>query len=244
MSAILTGRTIPWVILLAAGLLAGAAAAAEPSADALSAEGRKLYRAGEPAAAAAKLRQAIALNPELARAHWNLARSLAALHAAGKACAHEAQRSTIIRHLFKACRLHPRFKRRLRREKAFGPVRDTFAWQRLRGLTTRKPRHVKRILRRVSWYGPPGAGGQPASGLRFEAKGKCTLWLRPENDPAGELKLISGRWRSSRSRVLVELDEPYQEQQQFQGELKPTGTLWLPGLPGPFSDDAHECAGG
>jgi len=226
--------------LLGAALLTCAGPAEAGSAKAGLAKAQKLFRHKKYPAALRELEQAVQLDPQSARAHWELARTMAALREAGKACEHGALRSMILRHLFKACRLNPRYKRRLKREKLFRPIQDAFAWQGLMGLQVGRTDQTERILRAVTWYGPAGDAKAPASGIDFRTKGRLVLWVRDEGSELGR-KDVLGRYRVQHRRVMVTLDKPLGETKEAQGELKLTGELWLPGLPGPFSDDPHEC---
>ncbi len=226
--------------LMAAAFLLTAQPTQAGSVKASIAKARKLIRKNKLPAALAELETALQLNPQSAQAHWETAKVLAALRKAGKACEHGAQRAVILRHLFKACRLYPRYKRRLRREKLFRPIQDAFAWQGLVGLKVGPTNQTERILRAVTWYGPADSSGQPGSGIDFRTKGRLVFWVRDEASELGRRDIL-GRYRVSRQRVMVTLDKPLGDTKDAQGELKMTGVLWLPGLPGPFSDDPGEC---
>ena len=226
--------------LMAAAFLLTAPPTQAGSVKASLANARKLVRKNKLPEALAELKQAIQLNPQSAQAHWEMARTLATVRAAGTACEHGAQRAVILRHLFKACRLHPRYKRQLRREKLFRPIQDAFAWQGLVGLKVGATDQTERILRAVTWYGPLDETKQPSSGIDFRAKGRLVIWVRDEGSELGRKDML-GRYRVSRQRVIVTLDKQLGDTKEAQGELKLTGELWLPGLPGPFSDDPGEC---
>lgn len=232
---------IPLACLLAASLVLCTAQAQAGSAKAGLAKAQKLYRQKKFPAAMLELKQALLQNPQSAQAHWDMARTLASLRQAGQACEHGATRSVILRHLFKACRLNPRYKRRLKKERVFRPIQDAFAWQGLVGLRVGQTAQTARVLQAVTWYGPPGPDRVPASGIDFRAKGQLVVWVRDEGSELGR-KDVLGRYQVRRQRVMVSLNRALGETKEAQGELKLTGVLWLPGLPGPFSDDPGECS--
>ena len=225
---------------MAVAFLLAAQPAEAQSVKASLAKAKKLTRQKKYPAAIEELKMAIQVNPQSAQAHWEMARVMATLRKTGKACEHGVMRSVIIRHLFKACRLYPKYKRRLRKEKLFRSLQDAFAWQGLVGLQVGSTDQTERILRAVTWYGPADASKKPAGGIDFRKRGRLVIWVRDEASELGR-KDIMGRYQVRRQRVIVTLDKPLGETKKSEGELKMTGELWLPGLPGPFTDDPGEC---
>ena len=203
------------------------------------AQGQTLFKQKKYTQALLKYRQALDANPQHAWAHYQLASTLSVLRGTGKTCDHQALKRTIVQHLFKACQLNPKLNRRVRKDKTLKTIHDTIGWQRLMGRTINEPKHIDRILQAVSWYGPAQKGTTPTSGISFKAKGKMVLWTRSAD---GQAKTqLAGHYRVQRTRVIVTLKKAIDGTSEFEGQLKLTGELWLPGLPGPFNDDPKEC---
>lgn len=216
-------------------LLWSAPSLSQDAASGLVKKAVKLYKKKKYGEARLLLEAALKDDPGYAKIHMHMAQTLCQLRAKEKICEHGALRSTIMRHLFKA-RLSRRQKSRLHRNKALAPIRDTFAYQRLRGLSPRKTKNVITILRNVSWYGPL-IGKGPASGIDFKKKGQMTFWMMTD----GAKQTFKGTWSSRSNLVFIKLEKAIDGIKELQGALQITGELVLPGLPGPFSDDPHDC---
>ncbi len=223
--ALVTGMLLLW----------SAPVLSQDAAPSLVKKAVKLHKKKKYGEARLLLEAALKDNPGYTRIHMHLAQTLCQLRAKGKICEHDALRSTIMRHLFKA-RLSRRQKNRLHRNKALAPIRDTFAYQRLRGLSPRKTKNVIKILCNVSWYGPLLDKG-PASGIDFKKKGQMTFWMIKD----GAKQTFKGTWSSRSNLVFIKLEKAIDGIKELQGALHPTGELVLPGLPGPFYDDPHDC---
>ncbi len=235
---------LSFALVIGSGFVLSSASAKAPqqqSAIKHTNKGLRLYRQKKYAEAAKEFQQAVDINPQSASAHWNLARAMGMLLQGKKACENGVNQSVIIQHLFKACRLKPRLKRKLLRQRSLRSVSNTLAWQRLMGLSPSNTKNVKKILRNVSWYGPASAEGDPIAGIDFRPRGRLLFWLKDKTTELGR-KTIEGTWRVQQKRVFVDLKKPYKDKKHFEGEMKQTGELWLPGLPAPFTDDSLLCA--
>jgi tetratricopeptide (TPR) repeat protein len=223
-------------IICAVGSYAG-------SARDLNTEGYRLYRAGKYPQALEYFRRAVAADPGYALAHYNLACTLGVLRKAGgeTICTYDAVKPAILDHLEAAVRLDPETLMKMTTDPDLDPIRDTLRYLRLVGVVPDNEQDVRTILVTVSWFGPaPGAFG-PTSGIRFAADGSLVLWTL---DTTGdEVKRVEyrGSWSVAANRITIVLDEPLGDDTEFFGTMLPGGTVDVPGLPGPFTDDPAEC---
>jgi tetratricopeptide (TPR) repeat protein len=223
-------------VLFAVGARAG-------SARDLNTEGYRLYQAGNYPEALKYFRRAVTADPGYSLAHYNLACTLGVLRKAGgeSICVYDAYKSAILDELEAAVRLDPETLMKMTTDTDLDPIRDTLRYQRLVGVVPDSGDNVRTILVAVSWFGPaPGAFG-PTSGIRFAEDGSLVLWTL---DTAGdEVKRIEyrGSWSVTANRITIVLDEPLGDATEFFGTMLPGGTVDVPGLPGPFSDDPAEC---
>ena len=211
-----------------------------PNAADLVAGGQKLIAGKKVPEALEAFRQATEKDPGSAEAHYQLARAYALLRAQKKVCEYDAYRSTVIEQLDAAIRLDEKLASRLKKDKDFVVVQDTFGFQRLIGLSAQEERDLPVILQRVTWYGPcPGAYG-PSGGLKFLPRGKLETWTLdpPEGGPAKKVKGI-GTWKIEDGKILLKIGK---EKTVQEGTLSSTGQLEFnaEGF-GPYSDDPCEC---
>ena len=217
-------------------------AGSPPTAQQLTEQGLKLMRQQKLPEALEALRQAVNQDPDLASARLYLAKVYSLLRLQKKVCEYDAYRASIVEQLEAAVRLDPGLLAKIKKDKELAPVRDTYGYQALLGLSPKVDNELKAILTQVTWYGPcPGALG-PGSGLKFGPKNKLNLWtldMAKEGNPkrvdrAGTFKVKDGK-------VHIKLAKPFEGKSEFEGVINPEGKLDLNGLPGPFGDDPCEC---
>ena len=213
------------------------------SARDLNTEGYRLYGAGKYPEALECFTRAVAADPNYALAHYNLACTLGVLRKRGgeSICTYDAYKSTILDHLEAAIHLDPDTLMRMGSEPDLDTIRNTIRYLRLTGLSPDNEDDIKTILVTVTWFGPsPGAFG-PTSSITFHEDGTLTLWTL--DTTGNEPKRIDYRGECSvtANRITITLETPLDGTVQFIGTIMPGGTLDLPGLPGPFNDDPHEC---
>jgi hypothetical protein len=212
-----------------------AALAAGSAADRLNAEGFSFYRQRKYHEAAGVFRRALKRDPKHALANFNLAATLGVFRKLGQVCQEEAYVGTILQYLTTAIESDPGRKGRMKSDTDFDTIRDSFGYQKLLGFSPKKPEDLKRILVGVAWNGPsPGALG-PVSRLKFSEGGRLRL---SRHDPESlKWKDEDGRYELDGLKINLKLGE-----KAFVGELGEDGTLNVPELPGPFTDDKNECS--
>jgi hypothetical protein len=213
------------------------------SARDLNAQGYDLYKAGKYPEALALFKRSVAADPDYALAHYNLACTLGVLRKRGgeAICRYDAYKSVILDHLEAAVRLDPDTLMKVSGDPDLDPVRDTFRYLRIVGVSPDDEDGIRTILVHVTWYGPaPGAFG-PASGLTFHEDGTLVLWTLDTTGESVKRVEIAGSFLVSGNQVTVTLEKPLGDTAVFKGLLMPGGTLDIPGLPGPFNDNPHDC---
>jgi tetratricopeptide (TPR) repeat protein len=213
------------------------------SARDLNTEGYRLYLKGKFPKALDYFRRAVQADPDYALARYNLACTLGVLRKQGPeaVCRYDAYKSVILDHLEGAVRLDPETRKKAETDPDIDPVRDTVRYLRLFGYSPGNRDDTAMILTAVAWYGAAAGAFGPAATIDFRPDGTLALSLL---DTAGdEVKhtAYSGTYFISGSRVTFILDRPVGGVSRFEGTILPGGSLDIPGLPGPFSDNPHEC---
>lgn len=227
------------ILILAAG---GVAARAESAGD-LNTQGYRLYRQGKYPEALEYFRRAVAADPDYALGRYNLACTLGVLRKQGPeaVCRYDAFKSVILDHLEAAVRLDPDTRAKAETDPDLDPVRDTVRYLRLFGYSPGNRDDTTMILTAVTWYGTASGAFGPAATLDFRQDGTVALTLLDTTGDEVKHASYSGTYFISGSRVTFILDRPAAGVNRFEGTILPGGSLDIPGLPGPFSDDPHEC---
>lgn len=227
------------ILILAAG---GVTARAESAAE-LNTQGYRLYLKGQFPEALGLFRRAVAADPTYTLGRYNLACTLGVLRKQGPeaVCRYDAYKSAILDHLEEAVRLDPATRTKAETDPDLDPVRDTVRYLRLFGYSPTNPEDVKTFLDSVSWYGTASGAFGPAAALDFRPDGTVALTLLDTTGDEVKRAAYSGTYFVSGNRVTFILDRPVGGVSRFEGAMLPGGSLDIPGLPGPFSDDPHEC---
>jgi hypothetical protein len=231
------------VVLLAS--VAASSAYADKAAD-LIAKGEKLFAEKKVAEATTAFRQAVNADKKnaLARFHW--ARGMAALRASPKhePCGPQGiGKGNILTQLRQAVALDPSLRERARADAHFGDVHDQFAWHHhVLGRALDQDADLDAILRGVGeWHGKSN-GVCYHTYLRFQDGGVVEEWVRDVKSQ-DDLTCVTrrtdvGTYTVKDGTVAVKLKS---EKKPKSGKLSKGGKLLLPD-PGPYNDDALECA--
>jgi tetratricopeptide (TPR) repeat protein len=238
------------LLLLGLALFPGGSLVAEqgPSgtASSLNSRGYHAYKAGEFSKALDLFKQAVKADPTYGQAHYNLACTLGVLRQKEGACGeHEVYLEDIIHSLHKTLKYLPLKRDKMLADPDLTPVYDTFAWQKIRGLSVTTTDEVKQILVAVSWFGPaPGAFG-PIGGFDFLADGTFSYWYLDLTSDEVVRKQVTGEYEVSGSRVKFTFDIMQEKSGSFEGTLTENGLLILEGEgapEGPYSADRSDCS--
>ena len=216
------------------------------SASALNAKGYHAYKAGEFSRALELFKQSVKSDPTYGQAHYNLASTLGVLRKKEGPCGeHEVYLEDIISSLHETLKYLPSKREKMLIDPDLTPVHDTFAWQKIRGLSPTTTEDVKQILVAVSWFGPaPGAFG-PIAGFDFLDNGTFSYWyLDLANDEVAR-KQVTGTYEVSGNIVNITFDMMQEKSGTFQGIVTEKGSLILEdegGPVGPYSDDRSDCS--
>lgn len=208
----------------------------------LNEKGYELYKEGDYVGALGYFREAIKADPTYALPHYNLACVLGIFRKMGgeMVCEHDAFKETILDYLEESIRLDPKRLDRAKGDADLDPIKDTIRYQVLLGLSPTNPEDIEEFLVQVTWYGPaPGAFG-PMSGIDFRDDGSMTLWVLEVDDDVRKIE-YPGTFIVEGGRVSIWLNDDYNGLYRLEGGLNSDGVLNLPGLPGPFTDDPHDC---
>jgi hypothetical protein len=209
----------------------------------LNTEGYRLYLKGKFPEALGLFRRAAAADPGYALGRYNLACTLGVLRKQGPeaVCRYGAYKSAILDQLEEAVRIDPETRAKAETDPDLDSVRDTVRYLRLFGYSPTNPEDVGTILIAVAWYGAASGAFGPAATLDFRDDGTLALTVLDTTGDQVKHTEYSGTYFISVSRITFILDRPIDGVKRFEGALLPGGTLDIPGLPGPFSDDPHEC---
>ena len=210
---------------------------AAQSAHSFYSSGRKLFRQMKFGKALTQFRRALELDPSHALAHLELARTLIALRQQGKVCRYQAQRASIMDHVYKAYQSRPSLKERIMKETSFNAIRDTVGYQWLMGYTSPSTQNVSHILRNVSWF---AVDDRLTLGLSFKTRGRCHYFVKHRHGNK-KYRKHDCTWTCNRRRVVLTFARPINGLTQMLGEFQDSGVLWFEGLPGPFTDEPQDC---
>jgi tetratricopeptide (TPR) repeat protein len=216
------------------------------AASALNTKGYHAYKAGEFSKALGLFKRSVKADPTYGQAHYNLACTMGVLRKKEGACGeHEIYLEEIISSLHKTLEYLPSKRSKMLTDKDLTPVHDTFAWQKIRGLTVATTEEVQQILVAVSWFGPaPGAFG-PIGGFDFYENGTFNYWYLDFTNDDVTRKQVTGEYEVSGNRVKFNFDIMQEKSGSFQGSLTENGSLILEGEDapeGPYSDDRSDCS--
>jgi len=230
-------------LIVALLLTPGIDRALAASARDLNTQGFRLYREGRFPEALDYFRQAVAADPDYALGRYNLACTLGVLRKQGPeaVCRYDAYKSKILDHLEAALRLDPETRKKMESDPDLDTVRDTVRYLRLLGYNPADPGDVSAILTTVSWFGPAAGAFGPAATIDFNEDGTLTLILLDTTGDEVKRAEFKGAYSISVNRITVILDQPIDGVSRFEGAMLPGGSLDVPGLPVPFTDDPHEC---
>lgn len=201
--------------------------------------GEQCRSAGALADAATVLRVAVGQSgsaADRARAHYDLAVTLADLRARGQTCGVGATMDEILSHLAEAVHLDPSLRTRMRDEQTFAGVRDTLRFQVLAGADLHDPRTLRRVLSRAPLYGPPQGVWGSVSQLDLRPDG--TYLLKTRKSPSDTMHFTEqvGRWRVEAGAVLLK-----RKGQELRYEVDSSGKLLLDGNAA-WTDTPPECS--
>jgi tetratricopeptide (TPR) repeat protein len=237
-------RSFTALALIAALLLMpGVESALAQSARDLNTEGYRLYLKGKFPEALSLFRRAVTTDPAYALARYNLACTLGVLRKQGPEaiCRYDAYKSAILDQLEEAARLDPATREKIRTDPDLDTVRDTVRYLRMIGYSPTNEQDIEPILVSVSWFGPASGAFGPASKIDFLEDGTVSLSvLDTTTDVVGHSE-FRGTFSAISNRIRIMLDRPLDGITTLEGTMLPGGTLDIPGLPGPFTDDPHEC---
>ncbi len=213
------------------------------SARDLNTQGYRLYLKGKFPEALAFFRRAVSADPDYALGRYNLACTLGVLRKKGQEtiCRYDAYKSSILDQLEEAVRLDPATRDKIRTDPDLDPIRDTIRYLRMLGYSSTNEQDIGPILVSVSWYGTPSGAFGPAAGIHFRQDGTVVLTLLDTTTDTITHSEFQGTFTVTASRIKITLDRPLNGVTTFEGTMLPGGSLDIPGLPGPFTDDPHEC---
>lgn len=211
----------------------------------LNTRGFRLYKQHRYVEALELFKKATLVNPKYALGFYNAASTLGVLHKKS-VCEYDAYKSTINKYLKRSVQLDPRRGIRMRTDSDLDPVHDTFIYQRLLGLGLDKSADVRKILRRVSWYGKANGAMGPGSRIYFKAKGKVILQLFSLGEQGLLVKNEMARYKVSGRKITIYRKTKSGQKIIMQGSLTWRGELLfdnkMPASLRYFSDDASNCS--
>jgi tetratricopeptide (TPR) repeat protein len=244
-------KSWPRVLVFFAGMLFSlgvifAAEGGRHAATDLNSKGYHAYQAGQFSKALELFKQSVAADPTYGQAHYNLACTMGVLRQKEGACGeHEVYLEDIIHSLHETLKYLPSKRDKMLTDPDLVPVHDTFAWQKIRGLSVATTEDVKKILIAVSWFGPaPGAFG-PMGGFNFHENGTFSYWYLDFANNDVVRKQVTGEYEVSGNRVKFTFDIMQEKSGSFQGTMTENGSLILEGEEapeGPYSDDRSDCS--
>ena len=143
---------------------------------------------------AVALRALLAKEPDSARAHLELAATLARIRAAGEACAQGATLDEILTHLERAVALDASLAATARATEELDVVSTTVRYKVAMGGSLENPTVVSAMLVAADWHGPP-SGVLPSTGtLDLAEGGAATGPTRALGDSGPEDTAFEGTW--------------------------------------------------
>lgn len=236
-------RSAKTLILIIALLSPGVHSALAQSARDLNTQGYRLYLKEKFPEALAYFRRAVAVDPDYALGRYNLACTLGVLRKRGPeaVCRYDAYKSAILDELEEAVRLDPATRRKIQTDPDLDPIRDTVRYLRLIGYSPTNEQDVGPILVSVTWFGAASGAFGPAADIDFRQDGTVFLTLLDMATDVVTREEFQGTFKVAANRITITLDRQLHGVTTFEGTMLPGGSLDIPGLPGPFTDDPHEC---
>lgn len=235
--------------------------AADPTTFDANAAGMKHYKAkqygeaitqfklaidlGGKAAEPTTLKDVAQLNRTIALAHFNLACTLALARKAGKVCDHDAYRSAIWEQVRLSISRDPNRLEKALMDPDLANVRDTVAFQGVKGLSPKRESDVKAIVSGVRWWSPGQGVYGSTQELSFAPQGSVTLTMLvfdSEGVPLPKRQTFTGKWTVSGRAVRVTFpkDVPSLKKATFDGTLGADGQLVFKDWSS-FTDEPSEC---
>ncbi|MBN2224674.1 MAG: tetratricopeptide repeat protein [Deltaproteobacteria bacterium] len=232
-----------FALVIALLLMPGIDTAFAQSARDLNTRGYRLYLKGEFPGALDYFRRAAAADPDYSLGRYNLACTLGVLRKQGPeaVCRYDAYKSEILDHLDAALRLDPGTREKMQLDPDLDSIRDTVRYLRLLGYSPADRQDVTAILIAVSWFGPASGAFGPAATVDFREDGTLMLTLLDATGDEVKHTGFEGTYTVSSNRITIILGRPIDGVNRFEGAMLPGGSVDVPGLPGPFNDDPHEC---
>lgn len=185
----------------------------------------------------------VVLNAGPATRYQEVAR-LAEAAKTDEACALSATRATVVKRLAAVVKEDVKWLAKAEADAAFDGVRDTLAYQRLRGLSPHRDADVPEFLVRLSFVSEARDAFGPKTSLRLHADGtadyqrlvssQCDVIQHPQQ----------GTWTREGRTVTVTLLKPVENVTTFKARFGADGRLILDASDDPqwvLSTDRHEC---
>jgi tetratricopeptide (TPR) repeat protein len=211
----------------------------------LNTRGYHLYKQHKYEQALVLFKQATIADPNYALAFYNVASTLGVLHKKS-VCQYDAYLSSINKYLKRSVELDPNRRRRMRTDHDLDPVHPTFIYQRLLGLKLNRTSHVKKLLRRIAWYGPANGVIGPESRIFFKSRGRVILQSRSLGQNGYQERNETARYRVRGRKITIYRTTKSGRRLVARGWLTRNGKLrFRGGMPSNmrrFSDDPSNCS--
>lgn len=209
-------------------------------ASALNTKGFRLYKKKQYAKAMKYFEQATKADPAYALAHWNLACTLGVLRKNKRnICRFRATQQRLLRHLGKAIKLAPTYKKKMQRDRDLDTIRGTLAYQKWLGHKPTQRSAVRHLAQSIRWFGPSVGMYGPTLKLQLDQRKKARLDVL--NQKSLKWQRIQGRYSLRGRTIRLWLKQKVQGKQKITGKLGRDGKLRLPGL-AVFTDNPSECS--
>ncbi|HFC92710.1 MAG TPA: hypothetical protein ENJ51_07845 [Leucothrix mucor] len=215
------------------------------SARELNTQGYRLYKQHQYEQALTLFKRATVADPRYALAFYNVASTLGVLHKKS-VCKYDAYLSLINKYLKKSVQLDPSRRSRMKRDHDLDPVHPTFIYQRLLGLKLNRTSHVKKMLRRIHWYGNPNGVIGPESRIYFKQRGQVILQSRSLGANGLHTENETARYRVNGRRITIYRRSASGVRSTVHGRLTHHGQLRfnhrMPSNMRQFSDNPSNCS--
>jgi hypothetical protein len=200
---------------------------------------------GGKAAEPTTLKDVAQLNRTIALAHFNLACTLALARKAGKVCDYDAYRSASWEQVRLSIARDPNRLEKAMTDADLANVRDTLAFQSVKGLSPKRESDVSAIVAGVRWWSPGQGVYGSTQELSFSPQGSVTLTMLvfdSESVPLPKRQSFTGKWSVSGRglRVTFPAAIPALKKASFDGTLGADGQLMFTDWSS-FTDEPSEC---